>query len=83
MSKVCKYGCGVELGQFSTKENKFLEADNSTIHTKERCQELKQKSVPNNGNDISLNLVLAKLRKIGIDINLDLLGRVAVNGDKK
>lgn len=40
----CKYGCGIELGQFSTKENKFLESDQKTLHTRERCQSLKMTS---------------------------------------
>lgn len=47
MSKVCKYGCGVELGQYNTSENKFLETDNKTLHTRDRCESLKQQKVVN------------------------------------
>jgi hypothetical protein len=76
MSKVCKYGCGVELGQFNTRENKFLESDQKTLHTKERCQELKQNSVPNNGNDLSVEVLLKKLDSIGITVNLEKLRNI-------
>ena len=47
MSKVCKYGCGVELGQYNTSENKFLETDNKTLHIRDRCESLKQQKVVN------------------------------------
>jgi len=74
MSRVCKYECkyecGVELGQFNTRENKFLESDQKTLHTKERCQELKQNSMPINGNDLSVEVILKKLETLGIKIDL-------------
>jgi len=70
MAKQCKYGCGVELGQFSTKENKFLEVDQKTLHTRERCESLKQKSVPNNGRDLSVEVLLKRLERLGISIDL-------------
>ena len=75
MSKQCKFGCGVELGQFSTKENKFLETDNKTLHTRERCESLKEtsKSVPNNGNDLSVEVLLKRLDQLGISIDLSKL----------
>ena len=76
MSKVCKYGCGVELGQFSTKENKFLETDNKTLHTRDRCESLKQKSVPNNGNDLSVEVLLKRLGQLGISIDLQKLRNI-------
>jgi hypothetical protein len=92
MSKVCKYGCGVELGQYNTSENKFLETDNKTLHTRDRCESLKQQKVVNdwankkqdtNGhNDLSLELVLRKLESIGITLDLTKLRNVT-NGDKK
>jgi len=70
MSKQCKYGCGIELGQFSTTENKFLEVDQKTLHTRERCESLKQKSVPNNGRDLSVEVLLKRLERLGISIDL-------------
>jgi hypothetical protein len=77
MSKVCKYGCGVELGQFNTRENKFLESDQKTLHTKERCQELKQNSVPNNGNEeLSVSVLLKRLDQLGIKIDLERLRNI-------
>ena len=76
MSKVCKYGCGVELGQFSTKENKFLETDNKTLHTRDRCESLKQKSVPNNGNDLSVEVLIKRLGQLGISIHLQKLRNI-------
>jgi hypothetical protein len=43
--RVCKYGCNTQLGQFDTKQNKYLETD-GTLHTKERCESLKPKQEP-------------------------------------
>lgn len=94
MSKQCRYGCGSELGQFDTKQNKFLESDQKTVHTRDRCQELKSKKAVDdwanekqetnghNGNDLSLEIVLKKLKSIGITLDLTVL-RNAVNGDNK
>ena len=83
--RICKYGSNTQLDKFDVKQNKFLETD-GTLHTKERCQELKQhqNSVPNNGNgnDISVQVLLKKLSSIGIEINLEKL-RNTVNGDNK
>jgi len=76
--RTCKYGCGRELGQFDTKQGKYLEVD-GTIHTKERCESLKQ--LPN-GNDLSLEVVLKKLKSIGITLDLELL-KNATNGGLK
>lgn len=77
MSKVCKYGCGVELGQFNTRKNKFLEADQKTPHTKERCQELKQNCVPNNGNEeLSVSVLLKRSHQLGIEIDLERLRNI-------
>ena len=76
MSKQCKYGCGVELGQFDTNENKYRETNtNKTLHTKERCQELKNtNSAPNgNGNDLSVEVLLKRLQQLGISIDLSKL----------
>lgn len=42
--RICKYGCKTQLGEFDTKQNKYLESD-GTIHTRERCESLKPKQV--------------------------------------
>jgi hypothetical protein len=85
--RLCRYGCGVELGQFDSKQNKYLESDNKTLHTRERCESLKendnQKQGPNGHNhELSLELVLKKLQSIGITLDLDVL-RNATNGALK
>ena len=67
MVRICKYGCGIQLGEFDTKQNKYLEGDGKTLHTRERCESLKSKS---NGNDLSVEVFLKKLESIGITINL-------------
>jgi hypothetical protein len=42
MSKrICRYNCGVELGQFDEKENKYREASTGMLHTRERCEAMK------------------------------------------
>ena len=49
-NRPCKYGCGVTLGDFDTKENKYKELDTGFLHTKERCAQFKV-----NGNNSSNN----------------------------
>ncbi len=51
-NRLCKYGCNTMLGEFDAKENKYLEADGKTLHTRERCESLKQKTkqVPSTQN---------------------------------
>ena len=61
----CKYGCNTELGQFDTKQNKYLEIDGS-IHTKERCESLKQ-----GHTDLSVEVLLKRLESIGISVDLN------------
>ena len=68
--RTCKYGCNTTLGDFDTKENKYKELDGKTLHTRERCESLKQKSVPNNGNDISVEVLLKRLEQLGVSIDL-------------
>jgi hypothetical protein len=76
MSKVCRYGCGIELGKFDEKQNKYLETD-GTVHTRERCGSLKEKKqVPNGHNDISVEVLLKKLDSIGIKLDLARLRNV-------
>jgi hypothetical protein len=81
--RVCKYGCSTELGRFDEKLGKYLEMD-GTPHSKERCQSIKSNlQVPNGHNsDLSLEVVLKKLKTIGITLDLEVL-RNAVNGDNK
>jgi hypothetical protein len=73
--RTCKYGCNTQLGEFDTKENKFLETDGKTLHTRERCESLKQQKngSKNGNNDLSLEVVLKKLASIGITIDLEKL----------
>ena len=73
--RICKYGCNTQLGEFTTKENKYLETE-GTVHTKERCESLKKGH--DNGYEFSLELVLKKLEKIGITINMEKLRGVQI-----
>lgn len=73
--RICKYNCNTKLDKFDTKQNKYLELD-GTVHTKERCESLKQKSVPNNRNDLSVEVLLKKLETLGIKIDLGVLRNV-------
>jgi hypothetical protein len=68
--RVCKYGCKNELGDFDKKENKYLELD-GTLHTRERCQSLKQ--VPKGHTDLSVEVLLKKLETLGIKIDLQVI----------
>jgi hypothetical protein len=79
--RICKYGCKTQLGEFDTKQNKYLEVD-GTLHTRERCESLKaEKNGNGNGNnDISVEVLLRKLKSIGIEIDLNVLRNVT-NGD--
>ena len=68
--RICKYGCNTQLGEFDTKQNKYLEVD-GTLHTRERCESLKQ-----NRNDISVDVLLKKLESVGITVDLNKLRNV-------
>ena len=74
--RLCRYGCGVELGQFNLKEGMYLESDNKTVHTRERCESLKEKKQGPNGHDVSVEVLVKKLQSIGISIDLEKLRNV-------
>ena len=40
-TRICRYNCGMELGQFDEKENKYREATTGMLHTRERCEAMK------------------------------------------
>jgi hypothetical protein len=63
--RICKFGCNTQLGEFDTKQNKYLEID-GTVHTRDRCESLKQKG----HNDISVDVLLKRLETLGISIDL-------------
>jgi hypothetical protein len=42
-TRLCKYECGTELGDFDENENKYREVS-GTLHTRERCQSLKSQT---------------------------------------
>ncbi len=65
--RTCKYGCGIQLGEID-KKNKYLETDGNTLHTRERCESLK-----NQVREITLQEVIKKLESIGIIINVERL----------
>ena len=70
MVRICKYGCNSQLGEFETKENKYLETDGKTLHTRERCESLKKNQTH---KEITLQEVIKKLESIGIIINVERL----------
>jgi hypothetical protein len=70
---MCKYGCNSQLGQFDINHNKYLQT-NGTLHTRERCESLKQKL--GNGTDLSVEVQLEKLASIGITLDLNKLSKV-------
>jgi hypothetical protein len=65
--RICKYGCKTQLGEFDTKQNKYLETD-GTLHTRERCESLKQGT--NGHDDLSVEILLKRLEQLGISIDL-------------
>ena len=67
--RICKYGCNTQLGEFDTKQNKYLEID-GTLHTRERCESLKQGP---KGHDLSVDVLLRRLEQLGISIDLSKL----------
>ena len=67
--RICKYSCGTQLSEFDKTQNKYREVD-GTLHTRERCESLKQNSVPNNRNDLSVDVLLKRLEQLGISIDL-------------
>jgi hypothetical protein len=59
-TRLCKYECGTELGDFDEKQNKYLEV-NGTLHTRERCESLKSKPVQQPQEPQSQPLTLEEL----------------------
>jgi len=76
MSKICDYRCGMTI-QWDKKESVFRELDGK-VHNKQRCESLKQKSVPNKWDDTSLDVLLKKLASIGISIDLQKLRNASI-----
>lgn len=70
--RICKFGCRTELGEFDTKQNKYLEID-GTLHTRERCESLKQDT---KGHDVSVEVLLKKLETVGVKIDLQKLRNI-------
>jgi hypothetical protein len=68
--RICKFGCKTQLGEFDTKQNKYLESD-GTLHTRERCESLKQ-----GPNDLSVEVLLKKLESVGISVDLSKLRNI-------
>ena len=66
--RICKFGCNTQLGEFDTKQNKYLEID-GTVHTRERCESLKQKD----HTDLSVEVLLKRLESVGIRVDLERL----------
>jgi hypothetical protein len=74
--RMCKYGCDSQLGQFDINHNKYLQT-NGTLHTRERCESLKQKL--GNGTDLSVEVQLEKLAPIGNNVRLEQIEQSEVN----
>jgi hypothetical protein len=70
--RICKYGCNTQLGEFDTKQNKYLEID-GMLHTRERCESLKQGP---EGHDLSVEVLLKKLETVGVKIDLQKLRNI-------
>ena len=70
--RTCKYGCNTQLGKFDETQRKYLETD-GTVHSRERCELLKTKQVPNVHNDISVEVLLKRLDQLGVKIDLNKL----------
>ena len=70
--RICKFVCRTELGEFDTKQNKYLEID-GTLHTRERCESLKQDT---KGHDVSIEVLLKKLETVGVKIDLQKLRNI-------
>lgn len=50
--RICRYNYGIELGQFDEKENKYREASTRMLHTRERCEAMKNTMRNNEKPDI-------------------------------
>lgn len=70
--RICKYACKTQLGEFDTKQNKYLETD-GTLHTRKRCESLKPKQDTNGRDDLSVEVLLKRLESVGIKIDLNKL----------
>ena len=61
-TRLCRYECGTELGDFDEKQNKYLELS-GTLHTRERCQSLKSQTKVET-KPLSLEELDARLKRV-------------------
>lgn len=74
MPKICKFGCGQQLGRFDTDTNKYMEIDDFVVHTRSRCESLKEEQKQGTkGHDLSVEVLLKRLEQLGISIDLNKL----------
>jgi hypothetical protein len=63
-SRMCRYECGTELGDFDEKQNKYLELS-GTLHTRERCQSIKSQGTKKvETRPLSLEELDVRLRRL-------------------
>ncbi len=68
-TRMRRYECGTELGDFDEKQNKYLELS-GTLHTRERCESLKNKpamaQAPQTSTQqpLTLQMVDARLKRL-------------------
>ena len=58
-TRMCRYECGTELGDFDEQENKYRELS-GTLHTRERCQSLKSPGT----KPLTLEALDVRLRRV-------------------
>ncbi len=64
-TRLCRYECGTELGDFDEQQNKYRELT-GTLHTRERCESLKSQAVTKKveTRPLSLEELDARLKRV-------------------
>ena len=73
--KICRYNCGMELGAFDGNENKYREASSGMLHTRERCEAMKntmrnnakpatEQSQPQEVKPLTLDQIDVRLKRV-------------------
>jgi len=63
-TRMCRYECGTELGDFDEQQNKYRELT-GTLHTRERCESLRSQAVTKKvETKLSLEELDARLKRV-------------------
>jgi hypothetical protein len=84
-SRMCRYECGTELGDFDEKQYKYVELS-GTLHTRERCESFRTQKVQTKntkqGTVVGVNERLGPLTMEELDARIKRLEGLVIGAQK-